>query len=330
MRVFFVGAVLSLLALVPATAAAWEPFAGAGSSTPAAKDKTPQAVRQRALGKARRAALEAALAELAGSGAGAIDKAARKAVLAAADSWTGAYRVIAERSDGDAVTIEIEADIDLARLRKRLVAAPASADGAMYGTPTIEVEGDCGEPALARTRVEDELSAAGAIGKDGAPLQLSLSCTRLGAVPHTFQFASRVELVARSGGHTLATATLSGFGVAVAAADGAAIAEAAGVVGASLAQHRRGVVSLQVLGARPASKLRRLERALLQSVPGVTAVELARVGSGGRVVLRVVGAPPGDAPAQALAQALQSLARTGLAMAPPVVEGPDALVLELQ
>ncbi|MBK6917244.1 MAG: hypothetical protein IPH07_07575 [Deltaproteobacteria bacterium] len=302
------------------------PFAGSGASTPEPKDKGDAAVRQRALAKARKAALTAALDQLGAElPKGSIDKSARKAVLKAADSWTGAYRVLSEREDAGAVSIEIEADIDLARLRKRLVATAPSDRTALYSAAGVQTSGPCGTADAASTRVEDELAAAGATGKDGVPLSLSLTCTALGAVPHTFSFAARVELIASVDGRALRRVTKAGFGADAEAAVQAAVVDAAATVATALAQHRRGIVTLQVRGAQPA-KLRRLERALLQSVAGVSAVELAAVARGGVVSLRVEGVRD----AQALAQALQSLQSPGLHSSPPTIEGPDALSIELQ
>lgn len=302
------------------------PFNGAGASSPEPKDKSAAAVRQRALAKARKAALTAALDQLAAElPKGSIDKAARKAVLKAADSWTGAYRVLREREDAGAVDLEIEADIDLARLRKRLVAAAPSERTALYSAAGVQTTGACGDGDVLASRIEDELASAGATGKDGVPLSLSLTCTALGPVPHTFSFAARVELVATADGRALRRVAKSGFGADAEAALQAAVVDAAANVATALAQHRRGVVMLQVRGAQ-AAKLRRLERALLQSVTGVSAVELAAVARDGVVTLRVEGVRD----AQALAQALQSLQSPGLHTTPPAIEGPDALSIELQ
>ncbi|MBC8068774.1 MAG: hypothetical protein IAG13_10615, partial [Deltaproteobacteria bacterium] len=75
----------------------------------------------------------------------------------------------------------------------------------------------------------------------------------------------------------------------------------------------------------PAARLRRFERALVQSVMGVAKVELARVDAKGNVVLSVHG--PSDAPS--LAQALGTLSAPGVKTQVLAVEGPDALSIEL-
>lgn len=307
------------IAAVPSAASA-QPFRGAGTSSPDAKDKTPTAARTRALDKARRVALEAALAEL-----GKLDKSARKSILGNTGAWTGSYRVLAERDVAGAVEIEVEVEIDLARLRKRT-------DGGAKGVaaPLFQLEGvdgtGCEPAATIRARVEDELLVAGAIGPEGAPLRIAARCTYLGPVPHTFEHAARVELSATAGGRPIASARLESFAGSEAEAIGTAAAEAAAEIGASLAVHRRGRVMLRVVGGRPAVKLRRLERALLQSVMGVQAVELARIDGRGAVVFAVLGI----ADAEALAQALLTLQSPGVQASVTAIEGPDVLAIELR
>jgi hypothetical protein len=309
------------LSAASASAAALAPYKGAGA-VPIGADGNASAARGKALAKARKAALEAALAEITGP----IDKSAKKTVLKSADAWTGAYRVLSERTDGGNVTIEVEVDVDLARLRKRLTQAPSGGSQPLYRIESVDVADGCGEKSTIGGRVEDELAAGGASAKDGAVLRVRVECTALGAVPHTFLHAARIELVAESDGRPIARIDYDGF-----AADGptsiaTAVSEAAGELAGKLAVHRRGTVALRVEAALPAARVRRLERALEQSVVGVARVELVRVHPGGSIVLRVHG----QLDAAALGQALEQLQTPGLRASVIALEGPDALAIRLQ
>lgn len=307
-----------------APAAAAQPYRGTGASAPDPKDKTPAAVRQRALSKARRAALELALGQIQ-SESGKIGKAEKKSVLSATDAWTGAYRVLSETSEGESVAVEIEVEIDVARLRKKVAGAPASDAKPLFALEAVELGDNCGDRS-ASARVEDELVVGHAVEKGGAPLHVRVTCTPLGPVPHTFVVAARAVLEAKSEGRVVARASIDSFGGDADSAMQAAIAEAAQSVAASAALHRRGVVSVRVQGALPAARMRRFERALVQSVMGVAKVELAGVAGKGNVLLSVHG--PSDAPA--LAQALGSFSAPGVKARVLAVEGPDALAIQLE
>jgi len=322
-RNLLLGLVLGAGALVPDAAAA-QPFRGSGTSAPDAKDKTPTDPRTRALDKARRVALEAALAEL-GRTSGKLTKSTKKSILANTSAWTGSYRVVSENASGTGVVIEVEVEIDLARLRKRTESGGTTVAVPLFTLEGIDMDSGCEPLATIRARIEDELVVAGAVGTGGAPLRLEAKCKALGPVPHTFEHAARIEVVASSGGVTAAATEVDGFAKSPAEALGAAAAQAAAQLGASLALHRRGRVMLRVGGGRPSVKLRRLERALVQSVMGVSAVELSRVDAQGRVVFSVLGV----ADAQALAQALQSLQSPGVSTSVTAIEGPDVLAIEL-
>jgi len=311
---------LGALALAPGAAGA-QPFRGAGTSSPEAKDKTPTAARARALDKARRAALEAALAEL-----GKLSKSARKSILGNTSAWTGSYRVLSERDAGDGVAIEVEVDIDLARLRKRAEGGSTTVAAPLFLLEGVDAGASCEPKTTLAARIEDELEVAGAVGSEGAALRVTVTCASLGPVPHTFEHAAHVAVVASSGGRTIASAELDGFAKSPQEALTVAVGEAAGKIGAALALHRRGRVLLRVAGGRPSVKLRRLERALLQSVMGVNAVELASLDERGVVVFSVLGVA--DAPA--LAQALSSLQSPGVQASVTAIEGPDVLAIELR
>jgi hypothetical protein len=309
---------LALAHATPAVAAV-APYQGTGTQA-IGSDGNAGAARGKALAKARKAALEAALAEM-GSSA---DKSSKKAVLKSADAWTGAYRVLSERTEGGSVTLQVEVDVDVPRLRKRVSQASSSTTQPLFEVEAVDVADSCGDAKAIGTRVQDELALAGATAKDGAPLRLRVECTALGPVPHTFLTAARVEIVAEAGGRPVARVDHEGF-----AADepmATVVAEAAGDLGGTLAIHRRGTVSLRVESALPAARVRRLERALVQSVVGVSRVELARVHPGGSIVLRVHG----QLDAGALGQALEQLQTPGLRASVVALEGPDALAIRLQ
>jgi hypothetical protein len=297
------------------------PYKGAGEVA-VGDDGNASAARGKALAKARKAALEAALAEITGP----VDKAAKKAVLKSADAWTGAYRVLAERTEAGKVVLEVEVDVDVARLRKRLTQAPSVGSQPLYRVEAIDVGDGCGDERSIGTRVEDELEAGGATAKDGAPVRLRVECKALGAVPHTFLHAARVELVAEADGRPIAKIDHDGFAADVPASLATAVSEAAGELAGKLAVHRRGTVAVRVEAALPAARVRRLERALEQSVVGVARVELTRVHPGGSIVLRVHG----QLDAAALGQALEQLQTPGLRAFVIALEGPDALAIRLQ
>lgn len=310
----------AIVGLAPREAAA-DPFRGQGSAERSEKDKGPGAVRTKAIAKARKAALQAAVGTL-----GKTDKAARTQVLAASDAWTGAYRVLSERDGADAIEVEVEVDIDLARLTKRLTQSAPSELVPLFSIGSRTLADACGETASVRTRIDDELAALGAVGSTGKSLALTARCTALGAVPNTTLLAARVELVGAIDGRVQAMGEATAFAVDGEAAMAAAIGQAAGALGAKLSQHRKGQVLLRVRGAQPVQRLVRLERALVQSVLGVAAVELGGVDGTKTVVLRVRG--PADA--EALARALESLQAAGVRVARVAVEGADEVAIELQ
>jgi len=304
-------------------AAALAPYRGTGSAPAAAKPDEPgAAVRTKALAKARKAALEAALAQMPGP----VDKAAKKAVLKSADAWTGAYRVLSERNDGGAVTIEVEVDVDVARLQKRLTSAPSLGSAPLFRVEDVAVGEGCGDERTLAARVQDELAAAGASASDGVPVKVRVECKALGPVPHTFLHAAHVELHAEADGRSIGAFEADGFAADPPTTMATAVGQAAGDLASRLATHRRGMVALRVESALPAARVRRLERALAQSVVGVARVELARVDPRGAVVLRVHG----QLDAAALGRALEQLQTPGLRASVVALEGPDALAIRLQ
>lgn len=301
-----------------------QPFRGRGEAkveADAKGEQSPATLRTKALDRARRSALEAALGEL-----GKIDKATRKAVLGKSAAWTGSYRVIDEQGTADAVSLEIEVEIDLERLRKRATGAPPSVGTKpRYTLGEVELGAGCDPDATVRARVEDEIIVSGAVGKSGTRLDMAITCTSLGAVPHTFEHAARVEVIGKSQGRTVSQARVDGFARSPEDAMVAAVADATIEVASALARQPSGRVLVRVVGVRPAIKLRRFERALSQSVAGVTRVELVRVDAHS-AVLTVHG--PSDA--SALAAAISTLTMPSATPTVAAVEGPDVLAVELR
>lgn len=314
--------------IVAIALAAWssianaQPFRGTGEAKADGKsESTAATLRTRALDRARKSALEAALGEL-----GKIDKATRKAVLGKPAAWTGSYRVIAENATTDAVALEIEVEIDLERLRKRAAGAPPSTGTTpRYTLGDIELGAGCDPDVAVRARVEDEVMVSGAVGKSGARLDVTITCKALGAVPHTFEHGARVEVTGKSQGRTVSQARADGFARSPEDAIVAAVGDATLEVASTLARQPSGRVMVRVVGVRPAIKLRRFERALSQSVAGVTRVELTRV-DGKSAIVTVYG--PSDA--SALAAAISTLSSPGATPTVAAVEGPDVLAVELR
>jgi hypothetical protein len=288
---------------------------------------TAAAARRQALLRARHKALENALAELSGP----IDKDARKAVLGAIDAWTGAYRVLSESSRGDVTQVEVEVDIDTRRLAKRVSVRPAQSRAPMFVPGKVEIEGECGH-AVDR-HVIAELAAVGAVASadrrtgaaGGDVLDLRLQCRPLGLVRHTFVHAARVSLEATAREVRVAHVTAHGFARDDLGAVSAAVQRAVGDVGPKLGAHRRGELVIRVQSPLPAARVRRLERAISDSVLGVDRVELAGLAADGSVLLRVAG----GLSSRALASQLEGLSLPGFSLTISDIDGPDTLTIRL-
>jgi hypothetical protein len=312
---------------------AWAPqahadaFRGTGRASASEKsEKKPAAtvdVRKRALVRARKAALEAALAGIAT--ANKLDAGAKKAVLAATDAWTGSYRVLGERSEGDATVVDVEVEIDVGRLTKRVLPGAALGPRAqpMYALGEVATGSDCAQ-ATGET-IRTEWTAAAAIGGDGVPVEVAVRCVRLGPVRHTHLHAAKVEVAASAATGPITSAEVHAFANDADAAVAAALADALAETAPALARHRRGSVRLRVQAARPAARVRRLERALQESVVGVQRVEVGGVDAKGSVLLRLAV----DLDVPTLARKLGELRQAGLTITVLAIEGPDALSVRL-
>ncbi|MEM7158999.1 MAG: hypothetical protein AAF799_39540 [Myxococcota bacterium] len=305
----------------PALAA---PIQGVGQGK-ASETKKPSLsrARARALRRARRAALEAALGEVTGP----VDAASRKAVLKSAEAWTGAYRILSESNDGEQVDIQIEVEIDLVRLTKRVRKREASAGRPMFRLDAIEAAPACGELDRVSQTVRDDLVALeGAVleGK-GAPLSIAVDCQVLGPVQFTYLQAVRVQVVASSDGRPVATHNRPAFATTPDEALAAGLRRSLDDLADSLAVHRRGHVRVHVEAPYPAARVRRLETAMRNSVLGVDGVSVAGI-EPGIVELHVRG----NLAARDLATRLQSLTLPGFSLSIVDVDPPDALTIRLE
>lgn len=277
--------------------------------------------RARALRRARRAALEAALRQVSGP----VDPAARKAVLDAADAWTGAYRVLSERGDGQDVELELEVEIDLVRLTKRV--------GKREGTKPVFRLGDvgaaegCGDAEALAGVVRAELGGQGGVALDGkAPLlDVALDCRDLGAVEHTYMHAVQVRVTATADGRTVADVSTPAFAATPAEALAAAVQRALTDASTALVARRSGQLRVRVQSPLPAARIRRLETAMRNSVLGVDEVEVGTLSSG-VVELHVRG----GLSAKTLARGLGGLVLPGFSLTIVRVEPPDVVTIRLQ
>lgn len=338
MGAWIFAAAIALSVGAGASEAAAAPVRGTGEAK-ASETKSPSLgqTRARALRRARRAALEAALRQLPGP----IDAAARKAVLDAADSWTGAYRVLSEQSDGQDVALELEVEIDLVRLQKRVAKREGGGGGPAWALGAVGSAEGCGQAAAIAELVRTELVAQGAVAREAAgtegqgskgktkgkaaALDVALDCHALGAVDHTYLHAVRVRATATADGRTVAEASTSAFATTPAEALTAGVHGALSDVAAKLVAHERGHVRVRVQSPLPAIRIRRLETAMRNSVLGVDEVEVGAIDEG-VVELQVRG----ELSAKALSRALGQLQLPGFSLTIVRVEPPDVLTIRLQ
>lgn len=324
-RKFHIAATLGCIAVavwLRAGDAHAEPFRARGEASveELGKEATIDRARVRAVHRARLDALNTALETLQTE----IDRAAKKQVFGAADAWTGAYRIVGQSVAGGTVAVELEVDIDLPRLAKRLMPRPVTKSEPLYAAPDVRADGSCPQP---DTSMLDQLVARGAVReRGGEPLQLRVRCQGLGPVPHTFVHAARVELTATAGGRTIAEFREPGLGAGEPEAVGQALQRALDGLGAALSQHREGQIELRVESPLPAARVRRLERVIRESVLGVVNTEVVGLAPDGAVVLRVGGQLQADA----LARRLEALSFPGFSLTIVDVEGTDALTVRLR
>jgi hypothetical protein len=300
---FFCWGVALSLAWASLGEAAAAPFTGKGSA-PLAEGSDRAAARKTALERARRAAIEAALAELSGP----LTPAARAQALTTAAAWTSSYRVLSQLDDGATLTVEIAAEIDLGRLEKAVT--PAAAPQGARALPrlaAVSSEGCAGELAGELGRL---LAARGVIAADDAAaagsIEASLRCEALGQVSPARAFGAAATVTLRMAGSPPLRGEARAFSGDPAAAEREAVARVSAGLADSLQAEEEGIV-VRVAAPWPAARLRRLERAIAASVVGVRAVSVAGIAADGAVLLRVEG----SLAAAALASKLEGLATPG-------------------
>jgi hypothetical protein len=277
-----------------------------------------------ALQRARKAALEAALEGL----EGAVDARARERVLARAQAWTGAYRVLSQEDDGATVTVELEVEIDVERLRKEVLQRRAHAGPArplVFGG--LASARGCDQRHLRRVDLADYLVRLGGLGpgRKGTRVRLELVCKQLGSVANTHLIGARVSMRAHGPNGVLAAATAHGFGKDEAEATDAALHEAAPRLASQLASRRRGELKVHVRSPWPAADLRRLEQMLRRSVVGVRRVDLVGMDATGSATLLVRG----SLDALELTVALRHLSSAGFSVNIVEVSGEEAITISL-
>ena len=281
--------------LLGGTAALAAPFAGTGNAAIGGEVDALKA-RDQALERARKAALEAAILQL-----GAADPGARKQVLAAPAVWTRSYRVLKQDDDGATATAMVSVEIDTAKLSKALAvpgAAPAGPSAPLVVLPGLELRSDGCPPSL-DAELKKGLLAAGLIrdvaaGSAGPVLSAGLKCAAVGTVGYPRQTVVRADLqlqapATRQGGAAQTRASATGFGEDAQAAAADALAGLIGQVAKNMSGRTDSGVRLKIAAPWPAARVRRLERALRESVVGVQSVAVAGVGSDGAITLRVEG-----------------------------------------
>ncbi len=288
-------AALPSMASIAAMRMVAAPFAGTGHAAIGGEVDGLRA-RDQALERARKAALEAAIQQL-----GAVDPAARKQVLAAPGVWTRSYRVLRQDDDGATATAVVSVEIDTARLAKTLsgpAAGTATPSPGVHVLPGLELKSS-GCPASLEVDLKRALVTAGVVrdvaaGSAGPVLAGSLQCTALGVVSYPRQTAVRAALALRAPDAAAATTWVAtGFGEDPQAAASDALGGAGGLLGQVAKVMSGGTdrgVQLKISAPWPAARVRRLERALRDSVVGVRSVSVASVASDGAVTLRVDGA----------------------------------------
>lgn len=299
------------------------PIRGTGSAKTSEwkKGGTTERARARAIRRARLDALAAALTKV----PGAKDPASVKAVSKAGEAWTGAYRVVNERVVAGSVSVELDVEIDLARLGKRVSPQVlGTAKGARYQLGALEVQPACEDAAAS---LEDDLVALGAVSRTGkaTPVDVSVQCRPLGPVPHTLLHATSVVVVAKSGERVVAQQTRPGFGLDPTTARARALLEALDDVAATLRQHRDDQIIVRIESPLPADRIRRLQRAMVDRISGVRKASLHGIDPDGAVRLRVEGSMD----ARKLGRRLQALNESEISITIVGVDGKDALTIRL-
>lgn len=317
--------VACLFALAGALASAHvqaAPFGGTGHAPIDGKTDNLKA-RGQALERARKQALEAALEQM-----GPLDPAVRAKILGEAAVWTRSYRVLQQGDDGATATAVVSVEIDTARLSKALAlpAAPTKTEA-----PTLAGVQDEGCPSGTAETLAQKLIAAGLLrdGRGGtissaSARTLELRCRELGPVEYPRGVVVAVSLALR--GANEARSTVVGFGADAAAATAEATGRLYGHVAPTLSVQTAAGLKLRLAAPWPAARVRRLEKAISESVIGVQGVRVASVGGDGSVTLQIEG----PLTAAELHERLSSVQVPGTTIVDLEVEAPDVVVARLQ
>lgn len=319
--------VACMAAVVAATLTSAEagaaPFAGTGNAAIGGKTDNLKA-RGQALERARKAALESALEQL-----GPVDPAVRVKILNEAAVWTRSYRVLQQGDDGATATATVSVEIDTARLSKAL-ALPAAPAAKSEG-PTLAGVHDEGCPSGTAETLAQKLIAAGLV-KDGrggtvaagSARTLELRCRELGPLEYPRGVVVAVSLALRGPNESRSTAI--GFGADTAAATTEATGRLFGQVAPTLSVQSAPGLKLRLAQPWPAARVRRLEKAIAESVIGVQGVRVASIGGDGSVTLQIEG----PLTAAELHERLSTVQVPGTTIVDLEVEAPDVVVARLQ
>lgn len=312
------------LAGAPAQAA---PFAGTGHA-PISDKVDGLKARGQALERARKAALEAALEQV---GPADVDPALRKKILDDA-VWTRAYRVLQQGDDGATATAVVSVEIDTGRLSKALTvaAAPVAKEA-----PALVAVRDEGCPQGTAEELARRWIAAGLLrdGRGGtipaaAARTLELRCREVGMVAYPRGVVTEVALALRGevGREGLVAARAVGFGADAATATTEAIEGVSRQVSSSMSSQTSSGLRLRLDAPWPAARVRRVERAVGQSVIGAQSVRVAAVGGDGSVTLKIEGALS----AAELQERLAAVQVPGAMLVDMEMEAPDVVRARLQ
>lgn len=298
------------------------PFAGTGHAPIEGKTDALKA-RGQALERARRAALDSALEQI-----GAADPALRKKVVEDAAVWTRSYRVLQQGDDGATATALVSVEIDTARLAKALAAPAASAP---VDSPALVAVRDQGCPEGVAEGLAQRMIAAGLV-KDGrggtisgaAARTLELRCREIGPVAYPRGVVVEAGLAIRGGPAGEASAV--GFGEDAAAATAEAVGKLFGQVAPSMSVQTSAGLRLKLTTPWPAARVRRIERAIAESVIGVQSVRVAAIGGDGSVTLRIEG----PLSAAELQERLAAVQVPGASFVAVEVEAPDVVHARVQ
>ena len=299
------------------------PFIGVGEAPAVAAEGA--GGHREAIGRARRAALEAALATI----EGAVDPQARATALANPEAWTSAFRIVRTQDDGATLTVEIEAEIDVQRLIKQLRPpakhddAPAARHGFRLGDVAVH---ECPDSDRVRAYLLDTLQQRRIVGPQGrATIGVQVRCRVVGAVPHSLLRAVRLDLDVTGVDETVG----SHQGTGLAETDGGAAAVAVQRAVESLASRlrgpRAGEVVLRVEPVADSGRIRRLLRQVERSVVGVRGVTLDGVDGDGSILFVIQT----DIDAAELARRIQAVPTADVAVKLVAVRQPNVVVVDV-